>query len=111
MALAAPRSLNEPIGCRFSILSQISAGAPSELRRTSGVRSVTPARRSRAARTSSIVGADRDRMGPETIAISGRGRAAQRVIQKACAPENAIRRVETFPARPRYPRQALEGGT
>src|SRR3954468_6869777 len=73
MALAAPRSLKEPMGCRFSSLSQISAGAPSAFRRTSGVRSVTPARRSRAARTSSIVGADRDRMGPETIAISGRG--------------------------------------
>jgi len=27
IAFAAPRSLNEPIGCRFSSLSQISAGA------------------------------------------------------------------------------------
>jgi hypothetical protein len=28
-AFAAPRSLKEPIGCRFSSLSQISAGASS----------------------------------------------------------------------------------
>jgi hypothetical protein len=29
IAFAAARSLNEPIGCRFSSLSQISAGASS----------------------------------------------------------------------------------
>jgi hypothetical protein len=29
IALAAPRSLNEPIGCRFSSFSQISHGASS----------------------------------------------------------------------------------
>jgi hypothetical protein len=29
IALAAPRSLKEPIGCRLSSLSQISAGASS----------------------------------------------------------------------------------
>ena len=29
IAFAAPRSLNEPIGCRLSSLSQISAGASS----------------------------------------------------------------------------------
>ena len=43
----APRILNEPIGCRFSSLSQISAGA-STCSRTSGVRSATPAIVSRA---------------------------------------------------------------
>src|SRR5436309_3694968 len=59
MALAAPRSLKEPMGCRFSSLIQTSAGAPSEFRRKRGVRTVTPARRSRAARISSIVGAVR----------------------------------------------------
>src|SRR6185436_5583735 len=62
MVLKAPRSLNEPIGCRFSNLSQISAGPPSTFNRTSGVRTVTPARRSRAARISSRVGARSSRM-------------------------------------------------
>src|SRR5260221_7149557 len=57
MALVAPRSLNDPIGCRFSSLTWISAGAPSTARRTRGVRSTSPARRSRAARTSARVGA------------------------------------------------------
>ena len=57
MALAAPRSLNEPIGWRFSSFSQISDGAPSTSRRTSGVRIEAPRSRSRAARTSSRVGA------------------------------------------------------
>src|SRR5258708_7296151 len=65
MALAAPRSLKEPMGCRFSSFSQISAGAPSAFRRTSGVRRVTPARRSRAARISSMVGAVRGCMARE----------------------------------------------
>ena len=37
MALVAPRILNEPIGCRFSSLSQISHGASSTGSRTSGV--------------------------------------------------------------------------
>src|SRR4051794_8555508 len=60
MAFAAPRSLKEPIGCRFSSLSQISPGA-SRFRRRSGVRTVTPARRSRAARISSSVGDSRVR--------------------------------------------------
>jgi hypothetical protein len=46
-ALTAPRILNEPIGCRFSSLSQISAGA-STGRRTSGVRIAAPAIVSRA---------------------------------------------------------------
>ena len=41
IALTAPRILNEPIGCRFSSLSQISAGA-STCRRTSGVRIAAP---------------------------------------------------------------------
>src|SRR5690242_4425952 len=51
IALLAPRILNEPIGCRFSSLSQISAGA-SAPNRTSGVRTAAPAMRSRAARMS-----------------------------------------------------------
>src|SRR5258706_7495743 len=57
MALPAPRILNEPIGCRFSSLSQIAAGAPSTFRRTSGVRSADPAMRAAAARMASRVGA------------------------------------------------------
>src|SRR6476661_3870574 len=56
MALPAPRSLNEPIGWRFSSLSQISPGASSTLSRTSGVRIAEPAMRPRAARMSSIAG-------------------------------------------------------
>ncbi len=48
-AFPAPRILNEPIGCRFSSLSQISAGASSTWSRTSGVRIAVPASRSRAA--------------------------------------------------------------
>ena len=47
IALTAPRILNEPIGCRFSSLSQISAG-PSTGRRRSGVRIAAPAIVSRA---------------------------------------------------------------
>src|SRR5213593_3373857 len=49
MELPAPRTLNDPIGCRFSSFRKISAGASSTLRRTSGVRRTVPARRSRAA--------------------------------------------------------------
>src|SRR5205814_4692183 len=56
MAFTAPRSLNEPIGCRFSSLSQISAGASSRLSRTSGVSTAAPAMRSRAARIASRPG-------------------------------------------------------
>src|SRR5687767_13362982 len=41
IALTAPRILKEPIGCRFSSFSQISAGA-STSRRTSGVRIAAP---------------------------------------------------------------------
>jgi hypothetical protein len=47
IALTAPRILNEPIGCRFSSLSQISASA-SASSRTSGVRIAAPAIVSRA---------------------------------------------------------------
>jgi len=45
--------LNEPIGWRFSSLSQIAPGAPSTFRRTSGVRSAEPAMRAAAARIAS----------------------------------------------------------
>src|SRR4051794_26855681 len=72
MALVAPRSLNEPIGCRFSSLSQTSPGA-SAFRRTRGVRTVTPAKRSRAARMSSRVGAVRGCIAGEVTGILGRG--------------------------------------
>src|SRR5687768_1664030 len=56
IALAAPRILKEPIGCRFSSLSQISAGDAGRSRRTSGVRRAIPDRQSRAARMSSRLG-------------------------------------------------------
>ena len=56
IALPAPRSLNEPIGWRFSSLSQISAGASMGSRR-SGVRVTRPARVRRAASISPRVGA------------------------------------------------------
>src|SRR6185437_14832585 len=55
MALAAPRILNEPMGCKLSSLSQTSAAA-SAFSRTSGVRAATPAMRARAATASAIVG-------------------------------------------------------
>src|SRR5688572_5507690 len=55
MALPAPRSLNEPMGCRFSSLSQISPAASGMSSLTSGVRIAMPASRSRAARMSAIV--------------------------------------------------------
>src|SRR5579884_17180 len=52
MALLAPRSLNEPMGCRFSSLRKIWAGAPSTFRRSRGVRITVPAVRACAARMS-----------------------------------------------------------
>src|ERR1700680_2720891 len=48
-ALAAPRSLYALMGWRFSSLSQISGCSPPSSRRTSGVRTMTPAMRLRAA--------------------------------------------------------------
>ena len=51
-AFAAPRSLNDPTGCRFSSLRYTSAGA-SALSRTSGVLSAAPRMRRSAARMSS----------------------------------------------------------
>src|SRR5688572_2509724 len=59
MAFPAPRILNEPIGWRFSSLSQISAGAWSTLSLTSGVRSASPRIRSRAASMAARGGASR----------------------------------------------------
>src|SRR5262245_27193549 len=56
MALPDPRSLNEPIGWRFSSLSQIAPGRSGNSKRTRGVRIAEPAMRSRAARISSRVG-------------------------------------------------------
>src|SRR5689334_16543522 len=53
MAFAAPRSLKEPIGWRFSSLSQISPAASGTSSLTSGVRVTIPASRCRAARMSS----------------------------------------------------------
>jgi hypothetical protein len=47
IAFPAPRSLKQPIGCRFSHLSQMSAGA-STFSRMSGVRMAMPRIRSRA---------------------------------------------------------------
>src|SRR6187549_409115 len=55
IAFAAPRSLNDPMGCRFSSLSQISPGTSGRSSLMSGVRTTMPARRSRAARTSASV--------------------------------------------------------
>ena len=49
IAFAAPRILNEPIGCRHSSFSQISAVDSGAWSRTSGVRIATSAIRSRAA--------------------------------------------------------------
>src|SRR6266849_2047160 len=57
IALPAPRSLKEPMGCRFSSLRWISAGASSTFSRTSGVRVAMPTSRSRAARISGSDGA------------------------------------------------------
>jgi hypothetical protein len=54
MAFVAPRSLKEPIGCRHSSLSQISAGA-STCSRTNGDRRTVPEMRARAALISSRV--------------------------------------------------------
>src|SRR2546425_7636755 len=38
IALLAPRTLKEPVGCRFSSFRKISAGASSTFKRTRGVR-------------------------------------------------------------------------
>src|SRR3989475_8245667 len=48
MELPAPRTLNDPVGCRFSSFRKISAGASSAFRRTSGVRAAKPSIRFRA---------------------------------------------------------------
>src|SRR5256712_5503091 len=48
MELPAPRTLNDPVGCRFSSFRKISAGASSAFRRTSGVRTTKPSIRFRA---------------------------------------------------------------
>src|SRR5205814_1292911 len=64
-ALLAPRSLNEPIGCRFSSFRWISR-SPSCRSRTSGVRRTRPARRSRAA--------EERRLGHRLVVELARGR-------------------------------------
>src|SRR5438445_11506189 len=46
IALLAPRTLKEPVGCRFSSFRKISAGASSTFKRTSGVRKTVPLIRS-----------------------------------------------------------------
>src|SRR4051812_12357986 len=56
IAFSAPRSLNDPIGWRFSSLIQSSMGA-STSSRISGVRTAVPLMRSRAAAMSARVGA------------------------------------------------------
>src|SRR2546426_10770808 len=48
MELPAPRTLNDPVGCRFSSFRKISAGASSAFRRTRGVRATKPSIRFRA---------------------------------------------------------------
>src|SRR2546422_11562028 len=48
MELPAPRTLNDPVGCRFSSFRKISAGASSTFKRTSGVRTTRPSIRLRA---------------------------------------------------------------
>src|SRR2546427_4403758 len=48
MELPAPRTLNDPVGCRFSSFRKISAGASSTFKRTSGVRTTRPSIRFRA---------------------------------------------------------------
>src|SRR5215211_5537484 len=55
MAFAAPRSLNDPMGWRFSSLSQSSPAACGTSSLTSGVRTTRPSSRCRAARTSASV--------------------------------------------------------
>src|SRR5712692_555893 len=42
IALLAPRTLKEPVGCRFSSFRKISAGAASTFKRTRGVRRTVP---------------------------------------------------------------------
>src|SRR5438309_581298 len=46
IALLAPRTLKEPVGCKFSSFRKISAGASSTFRRTRGVRRTAPLIRS-----------------------------------------------------------------
>src|SRR5262249_25604006 len=53
MALPAPRSLNEPIGCRFSSLRKISCEGLGEAKETSGVCNAIPRSRRAASRISS----------------------------------------------------------
>src|SRR2546425_7011292 len=48
MELPEPRTLNDPVGCRFSSFRKISAGASSTFTRTSGVRTTKPSIRFRA---------------------------------------------------------------
>src|SRR6059036_3709848 len=48
IALLAPRTLKEPVGCKFSSFRKISAGASSTFRRTRGVRTTKPSIRFRA---------------------------------------------------------------
>src|SRR2546427_11954388 len=47
-ALPAPRTLNDPVGCRFSNFRKISGAASSTFRRTRGVRTTKPSIRFRA---------------------------------------------------------------
>src|SRR2546426_5427468 len=47
-ALPAPRTLNDPVGCRFSNFKKISGAASSTFRRTRGVRTTKPSIRFRA---------------------------------------------------------------
>src|SRR5881628_3704848 len=47
-ALPAPRTLNDPVGCRFSNFKKISGAASSTFKRTSGVRTTKPSIRFRA---------------------------------------------------------------
>src|SRR5947199_397729 len=46
--LPSPRTLNDPVGCRFSSASKISPGALPAFRRTSGARTTKPSIRFRA---------------------------------------------------------------
>src|SRR5256712_154924 len=48
IALLAPRTLKEPVGCKFSNFRKISAGASSTFKRTRGDRRTAPLIRSRA---------------------------------------------------------------
>ena len=65
-ALAAPRILNELIGCSVSSLHQISAGASSTCSRTSGVRTAAPG--DALARGDDVLDRDRDHSSTSTPA-------------------------------------------